>query len=200
LPESPIALHARPTDPADLKGDREHLLPLRARSGRSELGACRTGSPRTGAARATRRRAGFLLSEFFDADPADVTPAIVERGPGRRDGAVSTTSLTDLTMALLLAAIEGRNLDRAVDSMELDGFVVEGPLHGPWLTRLPDALRDALAAASDEELRFYARRWLCAVELSHASLTAMTKVLDDLAVLARSAQARSNAMYLWTSL
>jgi hypothetical protein len=103
-------------------------------------------------------------------------------------------------MALLLAAIEGRNLDRAVDRMALDGFVVEGPLHGPWLTRLPDALRDALSAASADELRLYATRWLGAVELAHADARAMTALLGDLAELARSAQARGDSLYLWTSL
>jgi hypothetical protein len=141
-----------------------------------------------------------LLSEFFAVAPADVTPEILDRGPGRRYEAVSTTSLTDLTMALLLAAIEGRNLDRAFDRMELDGFVVEGPLHGPWLTQLPDALRDALASAEGDDLRLYAARWLGAVELAHADARAMLALLGELAVLARSARSRGDSLYLWTSL
>jgi hypothetical protein len=200
LPAWPIAPYERPTLPADLDGNPATLLPLDLRRERLERGApravltARTASPRA------RRRAGFLLSEFFAAAPIDVDRGVLDRGPGRRYDAVSTVSLTDLTMALLLAAIEGRDLNQAVDRMERDGFVAEGPLHGPWLTRLPDVLRDALAAASADDLCLYAAGWLCAVELAHADLAAMIAVLGDLAVLARSARDRGDALYLWTSL
>jgi hypothetical protein len=199
LHESPSALRERSTRPVD--GESGTFLRHGLRAGRREHAAVRSAPfPRTGSHRATRRRGGFLLSEFFALAPIDVTAEILDRGPDHRDEAVTTSSLTDLTMALLLAAIEGRNLDQAVDRMELDGFVVAGGPHGPWLTQLPDALRDALAAADADDLRLYAARWLSATELWHADARAMTALLGEVAALARSAQARSDRLYLWTSL
>jgi len=199
LHQSPSALRERPTRSVD--GEPGTVLPVGLRTARRESAAARAAViPRPGSHRATRRRGGFLLSEFFAVAETDVSAELLDRGPGRRYESVSTTSLTDLTMALLLAAIEGRNLNGAVDRMALDGFVVEGPLHGPWLTRLPDALRDALAGADGDDLRLYAARWLGAVELAHADGRAMTTLLGDLAALARSAQSRGDSLYLWTSL
>jgi hypothetical protein len=201
LHRSRIGLGERPARPIDVKGEPGAFLRHSLRDGEAGPSIGRPlAARRVSRHRATRRRAGLLLSEFFAAAETDVTREVLDRGPGHRYETISTTSLTDLTMALLLAAIEGRNLDGAVERMELDGFVVEGPIHGPWLTRLPETLRDALAVADGDDLRLYAARWLGAVELSHVDARAVSALLHELAALARTARSRSDCLYLWTSL
>ena len=45
-----------------------------------------------------------------------------------------------------------------------------------------------------------AKKEFSAVELAHADGRAMAALLSELAALARSAQSRGDALYLWTSL
>jgi hypothetical protein len=54
------------------------------------------------------------LNEFFVAGPAEITADVIRHGTERRRPAVLATSFTQLEMALLLVAIEGRPEDEAV--------------------------------------------------------------------------------------
>jgi hypothetical protein len=140
--------------------------------------------------------AAELVSGFFAADPPGAAggPPL----PRAPDGVVLGGPLTELALAVLLAVVEGRRPTEAVDL--LDGFGCAGGLHGPWLTRLPDALRDGLAAADQDDLRRFAADWLRSVELAHADPAATGALLAELAALARSARAEAKTLYFWSAL
>jgi hypothetical protein len=139
-----------------------------------------------------------LLNEFFVAEPAEITVDVIRRGTAGRRPAVLASSFTHLTMALLLVAIEGRPEDEAVD--RLDAFDVVGEPDGPWVIRLPDALRDALAGATAGDLRRYAERWVRAEELAGATAEDMAALLESLAPLARTGRGAGSSLYLWVCL
>ena len=103
--------------------------------------------------------------------------------------------MPDLALAVLFAALEGRRAGRSRRTIGLGRFGVEGGPEGPWLTRLPDALRDALAAASAEELRRLSAGLLGAAEPADGVFRAALRT--DLVVLARMARAEDKGLYLW---
>ncbi|HEV8633973.1 MAG TPA: hypothetical protein VG370_07010 [Chloroflexota bacterium] len=141
-----------------------------------------------------------LRSAFFVAAPTEVTAELCRHGPDGRHPSVSVEPLPDLALALLLAALEGREQGGAARRPDWGGFAVQGGPDGPWLARLPDALRDALAAASAEELRRLTTGLLGAAEPAPADAASRAALRAALVALARAARAEGEVLYLWIGL
>jgi len=140
-----------------------------------------------------------LLNDFFVASPDDITADLIRQGPAGRYPTISVTSLTVLSLALLLAAMEGSDLARAV--ARLDVFeVVDVGVDGPWMVRLPSELADGLARASESDLKHYSIRWTEGEEMSGADPKSMQVLLERLSALARQAQRDGKSLYLWICL
>ncbi|HEV8636648.1 MAG TPA: hypothetical protein VG370_20705 [Chloroflexota bacterium] len=141
-----------------------------------------------------------MRSAFFAAAPSEVTAEVLRRGPAGRCPAVFATRMPDLALALLVAALDARGHSEVAGQADSGGFAVEGGPDGPWVARLPDALRDALAAASAEELRRFTASLVRAAEPTRADELTRAALRADLAALAREARAEGKALYLWTTL
>lgn len=140
-----------------------------------------------------------IQSDFFAALPREITAETLRDGPMSTFPTVSAASLTTLEMDLLLQIMHGG--DAAVYATGYDPVdVTNDGVNGPWLGRLPDALRDDLATASGEALSRYAILWAEAEELAEADADDLESLLQDLAGLARMAQPEGKALYLWFSL
>jgi hypothetical protein len=140
-----------------------------------------------------------LRSTFFAAASTELTSEVRQGGPDGRCPTVSADPLPDLALAVLFAALEGRRQREVVGAADWDGFAVEGGPDGPWLTRLPDALRDAVAAASGDELRRLTTGLLGATEYAKADVLSRAALRADLVLLARDARSEGKALYLWIS-
>jgi hypothetical protein len=140
-----------------------------------------------------------LLNEFFAAEPAAITADLLQRGPAGRFATVGAAGLTELELALLLVAIEGQPDDAAIARLGAFEVTTAGP-EGPWVVRLPDALREALARATPADRRRVAERWGRAEELAGAAADDLAALLERLAPLARDGLAAGTPVYLWVSL
>ncbi len=144
-----------------------------------------------------------IMSDFFTAAPDQITRELVQTGPHGTVPVIAVTSFTTLEMALLLHVVRGGRLDTGDDAVagmdEFEDLFVGGP-EGPWQSKFPPVLRDALAAASASELADYAGRWAEAEELAGMDQETVRSLLRDLGNLARSAQADGRDLYLWVSL
>jgi hypothetical protein len=140
-----------------------------------------------------------LLNEFFVAEPEAITADLLQRGPAGRYETVGAAGLTELELALLLVAFEERPADAAVERLGDFEVTTAGP-EGPWVARLPDALREALAGATPSDRDRVAARWGSAEELAGAAPEDLAALLERLAPLARAGQMAGTPVYLWVSL
>jgi hypothetical protein len=138
-----------------------------------------------------------LRSVFFAAAGTELTGTVRRRGPGARWRSVSADSLPELTLAVLFVALESRQRGDAANGTT--AFAVEGGPEGPWLTRLPDSLRDAIGAASADELRRLTASLLGGAETLPADAIARAALHADLVSLARAARAEGKSLCLWIS-
>ena len=144
-----------------------------------------------------------ILSDFFAASPPELTPEVLQHGPGGTSLVIARTGLTTLELAPLLQIVRGGSLDdgdAVLAGMDEFEAVFGGRAEGPWLHRFPTALRLALATASEEDVATYAARWAGAEELAGIDPETVTALLQDLCNLARTAQAHGQELYLWVNL
>lgn len=144
-----------------------------------------------------------IVSDFFAASPHELTPEVLQQGPTGTFPFIARTSLTTLALASLLPIVRGGSLDdgdAVLAGMDEFEDVGAGGPEGPWLNRFPDALRLALAAASEDDIAVYAARWAEAEELAGIDLDTVTSLLQDLCSLARAPPAPGKELYLWVNL
>ena len=137
-----------------------------------------------------------LLIEYFAAANDRAAAAFVDKGPGD-DG----VSAPDLDPAVVLGTLESRltevDEDVILDNPRLADLVADdGDLSVYTVT---DELRDALAISDSDQLAQAAEALIELEELDGADPEVILGVLEELADLARRAQAAGQRLYSWVS-
>src|SRR5579864_4634673 len=142
-----------------------------------------------------------ILSDFFIANPSQITEDRFHQGPAGTFPTVQSKGLTPVEMDELLQSVRS---GASTEETAHDDFplVLTCPGGESWVIACPSELRDALAAASGDDLTRYASQWATFEEFEWArdDLSSLVSLLQDLAILARVAQTRGESLYLWMSL
>ena len=148
-----------------------------------------------------------ILSDLFVATDAEIDDAVVEEGPAERFPAVEAKSVDDVKLTSLNGIATGRSFD--LDDGIFDRLYEEVPLlrdggeEGPWVFRVPAPLVSALASADDGRLGEINEAWARTEEWQAEGVVAPDDtqwLVDDLARLARDAEAAGKNVYVWVSL
>jgi hypothetical protein len=140
-----------------------------------------------------------ILTDYFAATAEEAT-ACADHGP--LDTQLPTAELKWVEPAIILgrlwAAIDGADYD--VDSYSGEDHLVAGDHEGPWLIRIKDACRDALAGIRDDQVTALAETWSTAEEWSGADASSLATIIPDLRDVARAACAPDRNLYVWVCL
>lgn len=128
---------------------------------------------------------------FFAAKPAQITPAVVARGPAKRFRGAEWKGM-DTVMVGTLGAIVG-----AGDYESLAAQMQKSTRNG--LFRVPTTVRDSLAGLTHPEL--FARRWAATQAMTRdlVSSNELRPLLSLLRRLAREAQADRTQLWVWSA-
>jgi hypothetical protein len=148
-----------------------------------------------------------ILTDLFVASATEIDDALVKDGPADRFPTVEAKSADDIKLTSLNGISTGRSSD--IDDGGFDELSAEIPLirhagdEGPWVFQLPTQLLSAVAVADPERLTAINEEWAQTEEwqLDGVADPEDTRwLVDELARLARDAQANGKNVYLWVSL
>ncbi len=148
----------------------------------------------------THHAAVSTVIRFFVAPSHEAAAAVVDRGP---DGAFESLSYGnfDAEEALIEweSIVTGRTFERLVAADEPEAVADSDDGDGPVVLAASKALQDALAAADQSRLGEVSQLWVRkrAADGETFDQEIATKILSDLARLARGVGGRDHRLYCW---
>jgi len=141
-----------------------------------------------------------VLTDVVIADEGEAPAVAADAAPSRRWPGVVATGLDQVKLARLWALLAGQEFR--------DELVFEfAPLHevsedGPWVFRVPAALRELLASADEARAAAIADAWAATeeLELDGWEPDAVGSLLGALRSLARTARLSGKPLLMWVSL
>jgi len=141
-----------------------------------------------------------MLNEIFIADEPEVMELTERDLPLNRFEGIYVRGIDPVKLAKLYSIVSGVSFETALDQQVLVRAISEDD--GPWISKIPDGLRDTLAAQTDARLLAVSQAWANAEEfkLDRWSEENVNATLLSIAALARNSKSSNKQMFLWSSL
>ena len=140
-----------------------------------------------------------ILNDIFVADQSDVLKLTQHNLPLNLFIGVDVSGIDPIKIAELYSIVAGLTFETALDEQTL---VLEISEDGPWISKIPDDLRDALAMQTESDLSIVSHKWAKMEEfqLDRWSEKDVETSLISIAELARKSKDQAKQMFLWSSL
>ncbi|MER7485620.1 hypothetical protein ABTY20_06840 [Streptomyces sp. NPDC126497] len=143
-----------------------------------------------------------IIVKFFVAPSHEAAAAVVDGGPERTFESLEYGNF-DAEEALIEweSIFSGRSFEELVAADEPEAVAEPDDGEGPMVFAVPRALQDALAAADRSRLAEVGRLWIQerAADGEAFDQEIATRILSDLAGLARDIGGRDHRLYCWTA-
>lgn len=138
------------------------------------------------------------LSDFFIANPGDVTALDIESSPIGRFPGFESKGVEIVKILTLLSLIDGSDVMSNIDNM--DSYFVKQS-DETWLIAVPEAIQIHLSTAGDAEIASLARAWAETEEwqLDGGEEEDIKWILDEMAKLSVAA-INNDQLFLWICL
>ncbi|CAM5304409.1 hypothetical protein [Streptomyces aurantiogriseus] len=141
-----------------------------------------------------------IIIKFFVAPSHEAAAAVVDGGPDRAFESLEYGNF-DAEEALIEweSIFTGRSFEELVGADEPEAVADPADWEGPMVFAASEALRDALAAADHSRLAEVSRLWIQkrAADGEVFDQEIATRILTDLARLARGIDGREHRLYCW---
>jgi hypothetical protein len=140
-----------------------------------------------------------IINDIFIASETDLIKLTVFDSPLDFFPGIDASGINKVKIAMLSNIVGNVKFDEALNEQPLIKTISE---QGPWISRIPDRLRDMLASLANQDLQKVAVKWGKTKEFAadgwkHKDIAML---LEKLAHLARQAQPDGKSLFLWTSL
>jgi hypothetical protein len=140
-----------------------------------------------------------MLCDLVPGKETDAERIAQAANPSKELGGIDIKGIETVKLAKLHAIVTKKKYKQVSSGYDP---VAEGSEEGPWVIPLPKDLVDALVALDAAGRKRAAAEWAKAEEfgLDGWKPAAVTKVLDAMCELAKSARKKKNGLFLWMSL
>ena len=140
-----------------------------------------------------------VLTDIFAATDAEASAVSPDDVPIQIFPGVEAKGLDPVKFGTLQHILIGTDVQEAIRQHELVREVSE---EGPWITRVPQQLYDAIAAMNGDHVREVADKWSQTEEfqLDRWSKADVEDVLTRLIQLAKDARGNGKRLFVWTCL